>query len=148
MSKPSMLSQQPYLLRAMYDWIVDSHCTPHLFVDATSSNVIVPEEYVEDGCIILNVSAQAVSNLILGNEKITFNARFGGKPVYIDVPVDAINAIYARENGEGLTFASPSQAALHEVSNLSESDVLAESDEQEAIPRPDSSKPPVLKVVK
>ena len=98
----SMSSTRPYLIRAMYDWIVDNRCTPHLLVDAKDQQVIVPRQFVDKGVIVLNVSPTAVKNLSLGNDRITFSARFSGTPHDIQVPVAAVQAIYARENGQGI----------------------------------------------
>ncbi|CAH0541318.1 hypothetical protein VMF7928_03502 [Vibrio marisflavi CECT 7928] len=99
-----MTPRRPYMLRAFYDWLVDNDLTPHLVVDATLPGVRVPDEFVQDGQIILNIVPRAVGNLELGNEAITFNARFGGRPHSVIVPLYAIQAIYARENGAGTMF--------------------------------------------
>ena len=99
-----MNSTQPYLIRAIYDWIVDNQQTPHLLVEVTSDQVQVPRQYVEDGLIVLNVSPNAVRDLELGNDVIRFSARFGGVPQSISVPVDAVQAVYARENGQGISL--------------------------------------------
>ena len=90
-----MSSTRPYLIRAMYDWIVDNRCTPHLLVDAKDPQVRVPRQFVDKGVIVLNVSPTAVKNLVLGLDNITFSARFSGTPHDIDVPVPAVQAIYA-----------------------------------------------------
>ncbi len=100
-----MTSSRPYLIRAMYDWIVDNGMTPHLLVDAEREGVIVPRQYVENGRIILNIAPSAVASLSLGNERIEFNARFGGAPMKVDLPVEAVMAIYVRENGQGMMFS-------------------------------------------
>ncbi len=96
---------KPYLIRAFYEWILDNDLTPHLMVDAEMDGVQVPVEFVSDGQIVLNVSASAVKTLDLGNEWVFFNARFGGIPQDIHVPMMAIKAIYAQENGKGMVFA-------------------------------------------
>ncbi|WP_410678437.1 ClpXP protease specificity-enhancing factor [Avibacterium paragallinarum] len=100
--KPS--PKRPYLLRAYYDWLVDNDYTPYLVVDATYPEVKVPEEYVQDGQIVLNVSSNATGNLALTNDFIQFNARFRGVPQEVFVPMGAAMAIYARENGDGIMF--------------------------------------------
>jgi stringent starvation protein B len=97
-----MSSTRPYLIRAMYEWIVDNRCTPHLLVDAKDPQVRVPRQFVDKGVIVLNVSPTAVKHLVLGLDNITFSARFSGTPHDIDVPVPAVQAIYARENGQGI----------------------------------------------
>ncbi|MEE3878587.1 ClpXP protease specificity-enhancing factor [Vibrio sp. YYF0003] len=99
-----MTARRPYMLRAFYDWLVDNDLTPHLVVDATMPGVRVPVEFIQDGQIILNIAPRAVGNLELGNDAITFNARFSGRPHSVIVPVYAVQAIYARENGAGTMF--------------------------------------------
>ncbi len=100
-----MTSSRPYLLRAMYDWIVDNGLTPHLLVFADEEGVIVPKEYVEGGKIVLNINPSAVRGLVIGNDQITFSGRFSGTPMEIVVPVQSAVAIYARENGKGMVFS-------------------------------------------
>lgn len=100
-----MVSTRPYLVRAFYEWIVDSDCTPHIVVNADFQEVEVPREFVEGGQIILNISMAAVQELELGNDAITFKARFSGVAHEVFVPVPAVMAIYARENGRGMVFS-------------------------------------------
>jgi stringent starvation protein B len=97
-------SSRPYLLRAFYDWIVDNDCIPHILVDATQPGVVVPQQYIKDGEIVLNVSPNAAMSLQMTNERVMFNGRFGGQPMDVEVPVRAVKAIYARENGQGMAF--------------------------------------------
>jgi len=99
-----MTANRPYLLRAFYDWIVDNKCTPYLVVDATYPAVKVPQQFVQNGQIVLNILPSAIGNLQLGNDLVTFNARFGGQPFALSIPVKAVLAIYARENGAGTVF--------------------------------------------
>ncbi|HKJ77174.1 MAG TPA: ClpXP protease specificity-enhancing factor [Gammaproteobacteria bacterium] len=99
-----MTSSRPYLLRALYDWIVDNGLTPHILVNAEHEAVQVPAESVQDGRVVLNVGPTAVRELALGNEFVAFNARFGGRPMDVMVPIKAVEAIYARENGKGMVF--------------------------------------------
>ena len=107
-----MTPRRPYLVRAFYDWLVDNDLTPHLVVDATLPGVKVPMEFVSDGQIVLNIAPRAVGNLELGNEAISFNARFSGRPHSVIVPLYAVLAIYARENGAGTMFdPEPAYAA-------------------------------------
>lgn len=96
-------STRPYLIRALYEWCTDNGFTPYLAVHVDRS-VQVPREYVKDGEIVLNISFDATSALQLGNDYIEFKARFGGQPREIMVPVNRVIAIYARENGQGMTF--------------------------------------------
>ena len=100
-----MTSSRPYLLRAMYEWIVDNGLTPHILVFADEEGVVVPKEYVEGGKIVLNINPSAVRGLVIGNEEITFSGRFSGQPMDIVVPVRSTVAIYARENGKGMVFS-------------------------------------------
>ncbi len=101
----SLTATRPYLLRAFYEWMLDNDLTPHLVVNADLPGVQVPMQFVENGQIVLNVAPHAVGNLSLGNDWIEFNARFGGKPQALSVPLAAVEAIYARENGAGTSFA-------------------------------------------
>jgi len=100
-----MTSTRPYLIRAFYDWIIDNDCTPHIVVNAGLSGVEVPEEYVEGGQIVLNISLTAVQGLRLGEEAIEFQARFGGQVRRVYAPIHSVLAIYAKENGRGMVFA-------------------------------------------
>ncbi len=99
-----MKSRRPYLLRAMHEWISESDCTPHLVVDAAVQGVEVPRQYVRDGKIVLNVSWNATAQLTLGNDEVSFSGRFGGTPMTVRIPLDAVLAIYARETGQGMIF--------------------------------------------
>ena len=130
-----MTPSKPYVIRAIYDWIVDNNCTPHLLVDAESEGVEVPQDYVTDGQIVLNVSPSAVVNLQLSNESVSFSGRFGGVPVDIMVPVDGVIGIYARENGQGMIFDE-------------ESDLDFDPEPPETNPTPPSSDRPSLRLVK
>ena len=102
----SMSSSRPYLIRAMYEWMLDNATTPHLLVDASAGDVQVPQQYVRDGKIVLNIGPTAVKGLVLGNDAIRFEARFGGQPMAVDIPVGRVLSIYTRETGEGMMFES------------------------------------------
>ena len=104
-----MTAQRPYLLRAMHEWMTDNGHTPYVVVDATRDDVEVPEEYVQEGKIVLNVSYAAVRNLELGNESLSFEARFSGKACQVIFPVAAVLGIYARETGRGMIFSTEDQ---------------------------------------
>ena len=104
-----MTSNRPYLIRALYEWIVDNDMTPHLLVDAAGDQVVVPEQFVQDGRIVLNISPDAVRDLELGNEAILFGARFGGMGMDVVVPPRAVLGIYAKENGRGMLFPEEDQ---------------------------------------
>jgi len=100
----SMTSSQPYLIRGIYDWIIDNAMTPYLLVNAENDYAMIPRDFVEDGKIVLNINPSAISDLQLGNDYIMFNARFSGKAMEVSVPIVAVLAIYARENGQGMMF--------------------------------------------
>ncbi len=99
-----MTSNRPYLIRAIYDWIIDNGMTPHLMVDADHPSAVVPMEFAEDGRIVLNVAPQAVHGIHIGNDRIRFSARFGGKPFAIELAPQAVLGLFARENGQGMLF--------------------------------------------
>ena len=99
-----MTSNRPYLVKAIYEWIMDNDVTPHVVINALDENVMVPQQYVDEGKIILNVNPSAVQELVIDDECIMFSARFGGKPYNIYAPMNAIIGIYAAENGEGMAF--------------------------------------------
>ena len=102
-----MSSSRPYLVAAIYDWIIDNNCTPYILVDATFPHTQVPTEYVQEGRIVLNIAPSAVINLNIGSEAIDFGGRFSGVARSLYVPMDALQGIYARENGQGILFNGP-----------------------------------------
>lgn len=132
-----MNSSRPYLLRALYEWIVDNDCTPHLLVDAEYPRVQVPAGYAQDGQIVLNVSPSAVRHLHMDNDGISFESRFGGVAHRLYLPTGSIMAIYARENGQGMVF---------EMEEPSEEAIPDGDDTPPEPPRPSGR--PSLKVVK
>lgn len=99
-----MTPRRPYLVRAIYDWIVDNQLTPHLVVNAEYPGCDVPWDFVQDGQIILNVSPTAVAKLQMNIDAIEFNARFSGRDAKVYIPIGAVLALYARENGAGTIF--------------------------------------------
>ena len=138
-----MTPSRPYLIRAVYQWLLDNGLTPHLLVDAEQPGVRVPVAHVKDGQIVLNVSPTAVQRLDLGNDVIHFDARFGGQPMTIWIPPIAVLGIYARENGRGMVF--PEEPA-DEPAEESAATTPPEHD-----PEPPAGPPrerPTLKVVK
>lgn len=100
----AMTSNKPYLLRAIYQWVVDNQCTPYLVLAATYPGVQVPTQFVRDGQVTLNIGPGAVRELEIGNELLEFNARFGGVPTQVSTPMEAVVAIFAKENGQGMGF--------------------------------------------
>jgi stringent starvation protein B len=100
-----MTSSRPYLIRAIYEWLVDNGLTPYIMVDATDDRVRVPNQYIDDGKIVLNIEPQAIANMRMGNDVVEFDARFSGVAHHLFVPVKAVKAIYAFENGRGMVFS-------------------------------------------
>ena len=98
-----MVSTKPYFVRAIFEWCVDQGLTPYLTV-AVGQATRVPREFVKDGQIILNIGPDATNQLLLGNEEITFHARFGGVAFPVVVPIESVAAIFAKENGQGMSF--------------------------------------------
>lgn len=138
----SELSTKPYLIRAIHEWCTDSGLTPHLVV-AVGKHTRVPMEFAKDGRIVLNVSQGATRNLLIGNDFIRFSARFNGASRDIEVPVDAVLSIYARENAQGLSFVVEEDGGVDETP----------SDSAASSPSPDDEPPaprskPQLKIVK
>jgi stringent starvation protein B len=127
------------MVRAMYDWCVDNNCTPFIVVSVDAS-VRVPQEFVQNAEIVLNISLGATSNLTLGNDFIEFKARFGGVAREICVPMGRVSAIYARENGQGMTF--PIEAASASAPSRAKPSVASAPSAPTVAPQP-----PVLGVV-
>ncbi|HHQ4304262.1 TPA: ClpXP protease specificity-enhancing factor [Serratia fonticola] len=167
MDMSQMTPRRPYLLRAFYDWLLDNQLTPHLVVDVMRPDVQVPMEFARDGQIVLNIAPRAVGNLQLGDDEVTFNARFGGVPRQVLVPMAAVLAIYARENGAGTLFEPEAKyedegafEGLEEVSSPTSSLMsVVDSDPQDSLEDdngPDDEPPqpprgggrPALRVVK
>ena len=100
-----MTPNRPYLIRAINEWLLDNECTPHLLVNAEAPGVEVPRQYIQNGKIVLNIGPNAVEGLRVTNEEVTFLARFGGVSQLVCLPVSAVLAIYAKENGRGMMFS-------------------------------------------
>lgn len=115
-----MISNRPYIIRAMYDWIVDNGWTPHMQVDSNYPGVNVPMEYVQDGVIVLNVSSSAVMGLTMENDCFSFKARFKGVETTVRFPPESILAIFARENGQGMPFPAEPYPEDYEDKELEE----------------------------
>lgn len=99
-----MTSSRPYLIRAINEWILDNALTPYLLVNAEFAGVEVPRQYVDKGKIVLNLNPSAIVGLQIFNDRIEFNARFSGNPMQVRIPIGAVLAIYAQENGRGMMF--------------------------------------------
>ncbi len=113
----NMTPRRPYLFRAFYDWIVDNELTPYIMVNTTVDGVMVPPEFIQNNQIVLNIAPQSVGQYSVNNDEIEFNARFGGVPQHIIVPMAAIEAIYARENNVGVGFEDEPQYQQKQVSS-------------------------------
>lgn len=98
------ISTKPYFIRAIHEWAEDNGLTPQVLVDAFGEGVIVPNEHIKDGQILLNIASNAIQLDCMDNERIAFTARFNGIATSIELPIESIKAIYARENGQGLFF--------------------------------------------
>jgi len=141
----SMSSSRPYIVRALYDWIIENDCTPYILVNAFGDDVEVPQEHVKDGQIILNISPSAVQNLFIRSEAIDFDGRFAGIPKRVYVPIAAVMGIYAKENGQGMIFDADA--------NLPKPPSPTGSDDSTGTKKADSApsakgKKPALRVVK
>lgn len=110
-----MSSNRPYLLRAVHEWICDNGLTPYVVVDAAQPGLQVPPQAVSEGRVVLNLAPRAVSRLEIGNDAITFMARFGGVSQPVTLPIAGVQAIYARENGQGMLLAEDATAATAPV---------------------------------
>ena len=141
-----MTSNRPYLLRAIYDWISDNELTPYILVDATFAGVRVPPQVIKNGQVVLNLAMRAVANLDLGNEWVSFQARFSGASQSIQIPVKAILALYAQENGQGMMFPADEEGGDTPPPSA------PEPDDTPPAPAADDEKPkrgaPHLRVVK
>jgi len=149
-----MTPSRPYILRALYEWLLDNDSTPYLLVDATIRNVTVPQQFVKDGRIVLNISPSAVRGLHIDNDALSFNARFSGQPMDVYVPIVAVQAIYASENGDGMGFGMEPGIEAYEAM-LAEDDGAGGAEAEEvsaAVEVPEKperpSGRPALKVVK
>lgn len=120
-----LTSRRPYLIRALYEWVLDNDLTPHLLVAADAPGVHVPQQFAtDDGKITLNINPGAVRNLTLDNDLISFSARFGGANFNVAIPPGTVLALYARENGEGMLFGEV------EYNESDSEETMANSDER------------------
>ena len=144
MTELQMSSNRPYLLRAIYEWISDNGLTPYLLVDAKQGGVRVPQHAVKEGQVVLNVAMRAVAELQLGIDAVTFSARFNGVSQHVNVPMHAVLAIYAQENGQGMMFPPDATAAPSGDASSAE----AASTHSGPEPNKPQRKGPQLRVVK
>ena len=128
------VSTKPYLIRAIHEWCVDQGYTPYIAV-VVDDNVLVPAGYARDGQIVLNLSPDATNMLVLGNDTITFQARFGGRPQSLSIPVGNVIAIYAAQTGQGMAFEPEIDQDEHvESADLDQDDAARD----ETLPDPDA----------
>ncbi len=130
-----MTPLKPYLIRAVYDWIVDNRFTPYMLVNASVPGTVVPTQFVQDGRIVLNLRPEAIQGLDLADDGVRFSARFGGQPMHLDIPIPAVLALYAQENGRGMVFDDEEDTGDNETPPPEP-------------PAPEPSKRPTLRVVK
>ncbi|PKO54047.1 MAG: ClpXP protease specificity-enhancing factor [Betaproteobacteria bacterium HGW-Betaproteobacteria-2] len=138
-------STKPYMIRAMHEWCVDNGLTPHLLV-AVDGQTRVPMAYVKDGEIVLNINYSATKNLQIGNDAITFSARFGGVANELYVPMHAVRGVFARENGQGLFFQPEPEESGAQVGEAETEEPALDADENKKIEP--AEKKPFLKLVK
>ena len=142
-----MTSTRPYLLRAIYEWILDNQLTPHVAVNAHGEGVQVPQEYVQEGQITLNLAPSAINSLDMDNEALSFSARFRGVPMDIYVPIQSVMGIYARENGQGMMFSEEDYQPPPSPTPLSPTSVPKKSGKSDKKSK-SGAKRPQLRVVK
>jgi stringent starvation protein B len=136
-----MTPTKPYFIRALYDWIVDNACTPYLLVNTADSRCVVPTQFIRDGAIVLNLAPAAVKGLELGGEFIMFSARFSGVSQEITVPIGAVRAIYAKENGRGLAFEDEAVETAEVLPDTPPTEMRSSTE-------PKTKSPPRLTIVK
>lgn len=141
-----MKHQRPYLFDAIYRWIIDNGCTPHLLVDTNVQGVQVPLHLVHDSKIVLNINPSAIANFYSSELSIGFSARFSGKSQEIVVPFAAMSALFAKENNEGLVFPKENFDTT-DLLSLNESAKSSNKPKTETLNSPPSKKP-TLKIIK
>lgn len=140
----NMTPTKPYLVRAIYDWIIDNRCTPYVLVDAKRPNVRVPLSVIKEGQVVLNLAPRAVDRLDLGLEDIRFSARFQGISHQVIVPIGAVLAVYAQENGQGMMFPADEEEQGEQTEATVEQPVAGDEDN---VVRPIRERP-ALRIVK
>lgn len=139
---PLMTSQRPYLLRALYEWVVDNGMTPHVLVNARCAGVRVPAHTVKDGQVVLNIAERAVAKLTMDNDGLRFSARFGGVPQNVVIPIAAVIAIYARESGQGMALPEDLPFATTTAEAPAGTDAGAPASPRAGPPDDDAPEPP------
>lgn len=141
-----MISTKPYLVRAIYEWCVDQGFTPYVAV-AVNERTRVPREFVRDGQIVLNIGSDATHQLAIGNDEISFQARFNGVAFAVLVPMEAVGAIYARENGQGMAFDIGAEAEGAPAADEAEAkDEASVEPEAPSRPQPGGGRPQLTRI--
>lgn len=141
------VSTKPYLVRAIYEWCIDQGFTPHLAV-LVDENTRVPPGYARDGQIVLNIGPDATHQLLMGNDRVTFQGRFGGVAHSLSIPLQNVLAVYARENGQGMAFEPEPESDDDELTPVADEErtileeVVLKNAEDDASEAPDSPEPP------
>jgi len=147
-----MKPSRPYILKALYEWLLDNDLTPHVMVDAEQENVVVPRQFVEEGRIVLNILPSAVRDFYMADDAIAFNARFSGQPLDVYIPMAAVLAIYARENGQGMGFGTEPGADYYQQPKVQQDEETQQrtnnDQDQGGEAASNKRKGPALKVVK
>jgi stringent starvation protein B len=143
----SMTSNKPYLIRALNEWIIDNQMTPFLLVDVNIEGVEVPQQHIRDGKIILNIAPSAVQEIAIEDEWIYFSARFSGQASMINVPVNAVLAIYAKENGRGMMFAGD-ESSLEDSAAVAHTELSKKEPGEKNLEKRNQGKKPALRIVK
>jgi stringent starvation protein B len=149
-SKLQTTLQRPYLLRAMHEWMTDNVLTPHIVIDVAAADSNLPVEYAKDGQLVVNVSYSATQNLFIGNERVSFDARFGGVSRHLDIPILAVVGVYARESGQGMIFSGEQVPETGEDAS-GKLEAAASEPSEPNIKAPESKAPksrPQLKIIK
>ena len=140
-----MTSNKPYLIRALYEWLVDNDATPHIMVNTTIDDVMIPNGIDKDGQVVLNIATRSVQGLEMENTHIAFTARFSGAAHNIYIPINAIMAIYSMEDGQGMMFAEDTSI---KADSPGDSAVGSKSSVKKDVKKSSEKKKPGLKIVK
>jgi stringent starvation protein B len=138
-------STKPYLIRAIWEWCCDNGFTPYIAVQV-DSRTVVPREFVRDGQIVLNLGPDATNKLQMGNDFVEFQARFGGVARELSVPIEQVSAIYARENGAGMSFEIGESTSPLSDATPADSSSAADEDDTPVPPRPSGGRPNLQRV--
>ncbi len=140
-----MTSNKPYLIRALYEWLVDNDATPHIMVNTTIADVMIPSGIDKDGQVVLNIATRSVQGLEIENTHVAFTARFSGAAHNIYIPINAIMAIYSMEDGQGMMFAEDMST---KADSVDENTAASKSSVKKDVKKRSEKKKPGLKIVK